>query len=154
MLSQTTESSKIQIRPVRTDEEWDDTRSIRTQVFITEQKCPPELEWDEHEATSRHIVGYEEGRPMAAARWRTVPFEGRLAAKLERFAVLPDCRRKGYGRRLVTFVMDDARKAGFDTFVLHAQQYLEEFYRSFGFERVGDEFEEAGIPHIKMVLRG
>ena len=151
--NQPIESSTIQIRPVRTEEEWDDARFVRTQVFITEQECPPELEWDEHEAMSRHIVGYEDGRPIAAARWRTVSFEGRLAAKLERFAVLPEHRRKGYGRRLVTFVMDDARKAGFSTFVLHAQRYLEDFYVSFGFKRVGDIFFEAGIPHIKMVLR-
>ncbi|MEX0747985.1 MAG: GNAT family N-acetyltransferase, partial [Rhodothermales bacterium] len=86
------ESSTIHIRPVRTEEEWDDARLVRTQVFIVEQKCPPKLEWDEHEATSRHIVGYKEGRPIAAARWRTVTFEGRRAAKLERFAVLPECR--------------------------------------------------------------
>jgi predicted GNAT family N-acyltransferase len=143
----------MDIRPVRKEEEWEHARDVRTRVFVEEQGCDPELEWDQHEFVSRHIVGYLEGSPMAAARWRTVMFEGRLVAKLERFAVLEPYRGMGLGRRLVEFAMSDARAAGFDTFVLHAQQHLEGFYRSFGFETLGEVFEEAGILHVKMVRR-
>jgi predicted GNAT family N-acyltransferase len=144
----------MEVRAVRSGQEWRDVREIRTRVFVEEQNCPPELEWDEHEKTSRHLIGLLDGEPVAAARWRTVRHEEKLLAKLERFAVLPEHRGKGYGRTLVAKAMEDARRAGFSDCVLHAQQHLEAFYRSFGFETVGEPFEEAGIPHIEMVKIG
>lgn len=141
----------LHIRPVHSEEEWQRVRTIRTAVFIEEQNCPPEEEWDGHDETSRHLLGYAGDEAVATARWRTVPFEERLVAKLERFAVLPAYRGRGYGRALVEAAMEDARKAGFGTFVLHAQAHLEDFYASLGFKPVGEPFVEAGIPHVKMV---
>lgn len=140
----------VKVHAVRNGREWREVRAIRTRVFVEEQACPPELEWDEHETTSRHMVGYVDDEPVAAARWRSVWYDGRSVAKLERFAVLPEYRGRGLGRSLVEQVMEDARLAGFDGYVLHAQKHLEQFYRSLGFETVGDEFEEAGIAHVKM----
>ena len=140
----------MNVHAVRNGREWREVKAIRTRVFIEEQECPPALEWDEHETTSRHMIGYVDDEPVAAARWRTVWHDERAFAKLERFAVLPEHRGRGLGRRLVEEVMEDARLAGFDAYVLHAQKHLEAFYRSLGFEPVGEEFEEAGIRHVKM----
>ncbi len=142
------------ITPVGNEAQWAHAKAIRQRVFIEEQDCPPEEEWDEHDATSRHVLGVVDGEPVATARWRTVPYDEALAAKLERFAVLPDHRGQGYGRQLVRYILHDAYRAGFDRFVLHAQAHLEAFYASFGFERVGEPFVEAGIPHVKMVKHG
>ena len=143
----------LAIRPVESEEAWNEARMIRTRVFIDEQACPPELEWDAYEATSRHLVGYVDGEPVAASRWRATTYDEAVASKLERFAVLPEHRGRGYGREMVRLTMEDARRAGFSTFVLHAQAHLEAFYRSFGFETTGEPFEEAGIRHIKMARR-
>lgn len=142
------------ITPVENEAQWAHAKAIRRRVFIEEQDCPPEEEWDGLDDTSRHVLGVVDGKPVATARWRTVPYDEALAAKLERFAVLPDHRGQGYGRRLVRYVLHDAHRAGFDRFVLHAQAHLEAFYASFGFERVGESFVEAGIPHVKMVKHG
>lgn len=139
------------VRPVESEEAWNEARMIRTRVFIDEQACPPELEWDAYEATSRHLVGYVDGEPVAASRWRAATYGEAVAAKLERFAVLKEHRGRGLGREMVRLTMDDARRAGFSTFVLHAQAHLEPFYHSFGFETIGEPFEEAGIAHVKMV---
>jgi predicted GNAT family N-acyltransferase len=144
-------SSDFRIQPVSSDADWDAARAIREQVFIVEQDCPPEEEWDAHDATSRHLLGWLGTTPVATARWRTVPYGEVLAAKLERFAVLPAYRGHGYGRALVKYALADARRAGFTAFVLHAQAHLEDFYAAFGFETVSGVFEEAGIPHVKMV---
>ncbi len=144
----------MEVRAVRNGREWREVKAIRTRVFIEEQNCPPELEWDEHETTSRHLIGLVDEEPMAAARWRTVWYEERLVAKLERFAVLPEYRGKGYGRDLVADVLRDAYLAGFGDCMLHAQRHLEDLYRSFGFETVGAPFEEAGIAHVTMVRIG
>ena len=34
---------------------------------------------------------------------------------------------------------------------ISAQVYLEQFYRSFGFEVVGDAYDDGGIPHVGMI---
>lgn len=141
----------IAFKPVETDAEWEAARAIRTRVFIEEQQCPPALEWDAHDATARHLVGLVDGVPAATARWRVVEHDGRAAAKLERFAVLPEHRGRGYGRALVQYALDEAAAAGHTRFVLHAQAHLDRFYAGFGFRATGERFDEAGIPHVTMV---
>ncbi|RMH66811.1 MAG: GNAT family N-acetyltransferase [Bacteroidetes bacterium] len=141
----------LHIRPVTSPSGWEQARMIRQRVFVEEQACPPEEEWDAYDETSRHVVAWQGAEPVGTARWRAVRYDGRPAAKLERFAVLPAYRGRGYGRRLVEWVMEDARRAGFTTFVLHAQAHLEGFYRSLGFDALDERFMEAGIPHVRMV---
>jgi predicted GNAT family N-acyltransferase len=142
----------MDIQPVRTDTDWAAARTIRTRVFIDEQDCPPDEEWDGHDSTSRHVVGRVDGTAVATARWRTVTHGEDIVAKLERFAVLSDHRGQGYGSELVAYVVDDARQAGFDTFLVHAQAHLEDWYAEHGFASTGRTFEEVGIPHVEMVL--
>lgn len=139
------------ISPVRNEEEWSRAQFIRARVFIEEQGCSPEEEWDGYDEVSRHFLGWIGAVPVATARWRVVPFNERLVAKLERFAVLPEYRRRGYGRALVQYIMEDARRAGFSTLLIHAQTYLEHFYETLGFRTVSHRFLEAGIPHVQMV---
>lgn len=144
---------RFEITPVRRDEDWEKARAIRTQVFVEEQDCPPDEEWDGHDETSRHMLGWVDGEAVATARWRTVPHEEEIVAKLERFAVLSAHRGQGYGTQLVRAVLDDARQAGFNTFLVHAQAHLQEWYGDLGFESTGRTFEEVGIPHVEMVRR-
>ena len=141
------------IAPVTDAAGWAEARAIREEVFIGEQHCPPEEEWDEYDDVSRHFVGYADGEAVSVARWRVAYHENRAVAKLERFAVARSHRGRGYGRTLVRAVIADASRAGFHVFLLHAQAYLEAFYRDFGFERISDEFVEAGIPHVAMLRR-
>lgn len=141
----------LRILPVRNDADWQQVQHIRTRVFIEEQNCPPEEEWDAFDETSRHLLGWVNDVAVATARWRTVPFEAVLMAKLERFAVLADHRGRGYGKAMIQATLDDARRAGFSAFVLHAQAHLQALYASFGFAPVGEVFDEVGIPHITMV---
>ena len=144
---------ELLIERVTSKADWAAARAIRQRVFVEEQECPPAEEWDAHDAQSRHLVGSVAGHPVAVARWRAVLHEGAPTAKLERFAVLPAHRGKGYGRALVGFAIEDARRAGFCTFLLHAQAHLEDFYARFGFAAFGKPFVEAGIPHVAMRRR-
>ena len=145
--------AQMDITPVRRDAEWEKARAIRTTVFVEEQDCPPDEEWDGHDETSRHVLGWVDGEAVATARWRTVPHDENIVAKLERFAVLPSHRGQGHGTQLVHSVLEDARRAGFDTFLVHAQAHLENWYEELGFESTGRTFEEVGIPHVEMVRR-
>lgn len=142
----------LNIKVVETEREWEDARSVREAVFIREQACPPEEEWDEHEESSRHLVGYVEDRPVAAARWRTVSHDNKIVAKLERFAVLKQDRGRGFGRSMVGYAIHDARQAGFDSYLIHAQEHLQDFYANFGFRAAGEPFMEANIRHVPMEL--
>jgi len=141
----------MEITPVQSDDDWQQARRIREQVFIEEQNCPPAKEWDGHDETSRHVLGWVDGAAVATARWRAVPHGDAIVAKLERFAVLSVHRGQGYGTQLVEQVLDDARRAGFDTFLVHAQAHLEDWYADLGFESTGRTFDEVGIPHVEMV---
>ena len=141
------------IAPAVTDEDWAGVRALRQVVFVEEQACPPEEEWDAHDAPERrgrethHLLARMDGQPVGCARWRPV---GPHTAKLERFAVAPAHRGTGLGRALVARAVADATAAGHRHLVLHAQVHLESFYASFGFQSVGSRFWEAGIEHVKM----
>jgi predicted GNAT family N-acyltransferase len=93
----------------------------------------------------------DDSTPVATARWRSTFYEGRSVAKLERIAVPKQFRGRGFGKLIFDSIMQDAREAGFDCFIAHAQSSATEFYRTFGFSEVGDEFVEAGIPHKLLV---
>ena len=148
----------FRIREAVTDADWRRVRAVRQRVFVEEQACLPEEEWDAHDAPERrgrdvhHLLGLADGEPVACARWRGVETDAGAWAKLERFAVLPAWRGRGLGRRLVARALADARAAGHGRFVLHAQTYAAGLYAAFGFAPTGGAFDEAGIEHVKMTL--
>lgn len=73
--------------------------------------------------------------------------------KLMQMAVDPQRRGEGIGRRLVIELERAAfGDLGLETLFCHAQKTAVEFYLRLGWIIEGDEFEEAGIPHSKMVL--
>jgi predicted GNAT family N-acyltransferase len=66
-------------------------------------------------------------------------------------AVLKSYRRRGVGKRLLQRAITEARKLGAAKIYLHAQVPVIGFYERLGFRCVGPVFEEAAIPHRKMV---
>jgi predicted GNAT family N-acyltransferase len=121
--------------------------AIRREVFVGEQNCPPELEW-EHEEESNHFLATVDGVSAGASRWRKTD----KGYKLERFAVLKNFRGKGVGQALVQAVLNDLPPEA-DYIYLHAQVDAVTLYERFGFEKTGPEFEEAGIRHYKMIKK-
>ncbi|HXH99985.1 MAG TPA: GNAT family N-acetyltransferase [Sphingobacteriaceae bacterium] len=121
--------------------------AIRREVFVEEQHCPPELEW-EFEDESTHFLATYDNTPAGAARWRKTA----KGYKLERFAVLQSSRGKGVGQELVKAVLNDL-PVDAEYIYLHAQLGAMGLYEKFGFEKEGEQFEEAGIQHYKMVLK-
>jgi predicted GNAT family N-acyltransferase len=135
------------VRVARAPEEREDALAVRRAVFVEEQGVPEDLERDGHESESIHFVAYEEGRPVGAARLRLLD---EVTAKVERVAVREDVRGRGWGDRLMDAVESKARRRGVRRLTLHAQLSVVDFYDRLGYEPVGGEFEEAGIPHRKM----
>lgn len=145
--------------PVTSDALWRHAVAIRTAVFIGEQACPPEEEWDAYDpwdapGAANHVVAFADGVPAATARWRVAERGGEAVGKLERFAVLEAFRGVGLGRWLVGQVSALAEAAGHSHQLLYAQHHLERFYEAFGFRRCGELFWEAGILHVPMERLG
>jgi predicted GNAT family N-acyltransferase len=137
----------LQVNKIRTQEELESAFAIRRKVFVDEQGCPPELEW-ENEDVSTHFLALLDSRPCGACRWRKTD----KGYKLERFAVLKEFRGKRVGLALLAAVLDDL-PADANYIYLHAQIEAVGLYTKFGFAVEGEQFEEAGIQHFKMVKR-
>jgi len=121
-------------------------RPVREKVFVDEQKVPLALEWDEWDEPSDHALAFDRaGSPIGTAR--LLP-DGRIG----RMAVLKEWRLQGVGAALLGAVLDRARDRRIERSVLRAQTHAAGFYRRFGFIERGEEFLEAGIPHVEMAL--
>ena len=117
---------------------------LRVDVFVVEQECPyPELDGRDLEPTTRHVWIDEGGMPVACLRLLAEP-DG--SHRISRVATAADQRHQGLAGLLVDHVM--ATTPG--RLVLDAQTYLEPWYVEHGFARTGDEFTDAGIPHVPM----
>ncbi|WP_186426512.1 GNAT family N-acetyltransferase [Cupriavidus metallidurans] len=122
-------------------------RAIRYAVFVEEQGVPVELEWDEMDAPSWHALAFAvDGVPVATGRLLPDGHIGRMA-------VLKSARGTGVGAKVLDALMAKATELGYPELILNAQTHAAPFYARVGFEQVGDEFEEAGIPHIEMRKR-
>ena len=138
--------NKIEIRQARGEKELPAVLRVRKKVFTKGQKVPRELDLDGLDKGAEHIVVLDGRKPIGCARIR---YSGD-AARLERIAILEEFRGKGIGKQLTEFLISHCRAHGAKEIIIHAQSYLEEFYRSFGFERAGAPFFEVGIEHVEM----
>lgn len=140
-------NNTIAVKKVADKADLEKVFEIRRVVFVGEQNCPPELEW-ENEDVSTHFLATMNGEPAGASRWRKTE----NGYKLERFAVLKEFRGMGVGQALVKTVLDDLPSDA-NYVYLNAQLDAMGLYSKFGFVKVGEQFEEAGIQHFKMELR-
>lgn len=139
--------ANLKVEKVTEQADLDKVFAVRREVFVVEQNCPPELEW-EFEDESNHFLATVDGDAAGACRWRKTD----KGYKLERFAVLQKFRGFGVGQALVQAVLDDLPPDAAYVY-LHAQVQAVSLYTKFGFETTGPEFEEAGIRHYKMIRK-
>jgi len=137
----------IKVRKATQSNELADVYRIRRKVFIDEQHCPPDLEW-ENEEEAVHFLATINGNAAGTARW----LQTEKGYKLQRFAVLKEFRGMGVGQALVKSILEDL-PAEANYVYLHGQIHACGLYKKFGFAVVGEEFMEAGIRHYKMVLK-
>jgi predicted GNAT family N-acyltransferase len=121
--------------------------AIRRKVFVEEQGVDATLEYDKEEF-ARHYLLLVGEKPIATARWR----ETEKGIKLERFAVLPQFRNRGFGELILAEVLIDVIPTG-KLIYLHSQLRAVPFYERNGFVQEGPHFFEAGIEHVEMKWR-
>ena len=71
-------------------------------------------------------------------------------AKVRQMAVSPPSQGRGYGRLILERLEAELATKGYTRFWLHARVVMLGFYEKLGYRRLGPEFVEVGIPHVKM----
>ena len=139
----------LDIKKVKSKQEFNKTIKIRETVFIEEQSVPKEIEIDELDKKAEHFIVYLKNKPIGCARIRKI----NNYAKLERIAILKEFRGKGFGRDLTNFLINYCKKIGLNEIHLHSQIYVSNFYKKLGFKSIGKKFLEADIEHIEMIKK-
>ena len=120
-------------------------KHVRHADFINEQNIAEEDEWDEYDENALHLIASLDGNPIGTARLTSDGIVGRMA-------VLDSFRNQGTGSAMMAQIIKTAKKSRMKSLKLHAQRPAEAFYTKHGFIAEGEEFMEAGIPHITMQL--
>lgn len=127
-----------------------DILQARNEVFTVEQNCI-EQDADGYDRESIHVV---------------IPFEDKLGAycrllpaglkypewSIGRVITSKHARGQKLAHQLMKTAMDVIKTRGGASIRISAQSYLQKFYESHGFIRIGGEYPEANIPHIKMLF--
>jgi len=125
---------------------------LRLEVFVLEQNCIyQDLDNKDHKAI--HLVGEEDGKLIAYTRLfkKGDYFEN---ASIGRVIVKKESRKKDYGKTIMQKSIEELKNEhNEENIEISAQKYLIKFYLDLGFKKIGEEYLEDNIPHIKMVLK-
>lgn len=120
----------------------------RAKVFMFEQKIWY-LDMDNVDYTADHLFLEENGEVVVYLR----AFKGESDSEIHIGRVLSIEHNIGLGTLLLNKALEYFKENGVKTVLLNSQKTAVRFYQKFGFNTVGGEFIEAGIPHIKMELK-
>jgi predicted GNAT family N-acyltransferase len=102
--------------------------SVRSAVYIGEQECPFEEEFDGNDMTATHLIGYAGDEPAACIRVRFFAD----FAKMERLAVRKEYRNTRISFMVVKAAIELCRVKGYRRIYGHAQKRLLDFWSRFG----------------------
>ncbi len=117
--------------------------ALRHEVFVVGQDVPEDLERDELDAVSDHVVAVLDSSVVGTGRLLPDGTIGRMA-------VLSSARGAGVGAALLGSIEARARSRGLPSVQLHAQVHARAFYERAGYSAYGVVYVEAGIDHVSM----
>jgi len=123
-----------------------DAHAIREKVFIEEQGVPEKDEHDGTDGACIHLVAYDNDQPISTGRIMVT----RDDFIIGRVATLKSHRGQGVGTGVMQALIDACVSMGGERQILHAQLTAVPFYEKLNFTPYGEEFYDAGIPHIAM----
>lgn len=119
---------------------------------MDEQRVPPELELDEHDAVGSnavHALVRDGADAVATGRYYR---SDAATVRIGRMAVEASHRQRGVGTFLLRSLMIEAKRGGYRRAELHAQVHARAFYARAGFFDHGDRLWDAGIEHQPMAI--
>jgi predicted GNAT family N-acyltransferase len=125
---QKSSSKAITIRIARDPNDLMTVFAIRSAVYLAEQDCPMEEEFDGNDLVAAHFLGFVGKEPVACLRVR---FFGEFA-KVERLAVRHQFRKSRVAFKLVQASVEYVKRKGFRKIYGQAQDRLVDFWAHFG----------------------
>ncbi|MFZ1960063.1 MAG: GNAT family N-acetyltransferase [Methylovirgula sp.] len=107
--------------------------SIRSAVYLAEQDCPYEEEFDGNDLVAAHFIGFIGDQPVACLRARFFAD----FAKVERLAVRHQYRRSLIAFKLVRACVVFLKRKGYRRIYGQAQDRLVDFWARFGAKPIG-----------------
>jgi predicted GNAT family N-acyltransferase len=126
-------SRLISVRIARDPNDLMLVTAIRSAVYLAEQDCPIEEEFDGNDLVAAHFLGFVGTEPAGCLRVR---FFGEFA-KVERLAVRHQYRRSRLSFKLVQASVDYVKRKGFKKIYGQAQDRLVDFWAHFGAKPLG-----------------
>ncbi|UPQ85980.1 GNAT family N-acetyltransferase [Ignavigranum ruoffiae] len=132
-----------------TAKEWLHLTIERIKVFVVEQHCPYQ-EIDDEDSQAYHLRLIDGQQLVAYTRI----LADKEPIRFGRVLVTAPYRGHGYGQAIVQETIDTIARLFLEqaTIEISAQQYLIDFYQSFGFKPISQVYLEDDIPHLDMRL--
>jgi predicted GNAT family N-acyltransferase len=140
----------LSVTIARTLEDVMRVMTIRSAIYLGEQQCPYEEEFDGNDFSATHLLGYVGNEPAACLRIRYFAD----FAKIERLAVRKEFRSTRLAFQLVRAGIELCRVKGYRRLYGHAQKRLVNFWARFGFRTFegGRELVFSDFDYVEMVL--
>lgn len=123
---------------------------LRSEVFVVEQNCVYQ-DLDGKDQIALHVLGFKNKKLVAYTRVFK-PGDYFEHASIGRVIVKENQRKFKYGYDIMEASIEVIRiHFGKTKIKISAQVYLKKFYNNLGFEAVGEEYLEDGIPHVGMI---
>lgn len=140
----------VSVKIARSFEDLVRAVAIRGAVYIGEQECPYDEEFDGNDFSATHLIGYVGDEPAGCMRIRYFAD----FAKVERLVVRKEFRgNSGLARELVNASVAHCRAKGYERVYVYAQKRLVKFWSKCGFAVPADarELEFSDFDYIEMI---
>jgi predicted GNAT family N-acyltransferase len=140
---------ELSVTIARTFEDLMRVASLRSAVYIGEQECPYEEEFDGNDLAATHLIGYVGNEPAGCLRIRYFAD----FAKVERLAVRKEFRHTRLSFQLVRAGIKLCQMKGYRRLYGHSQKRLVNFWSRFGFRPIegAKEFVFSDFDYVEIV---
>ena len=126
-----------------------DILQLRQRVFIQEQQSIYD-DIDGLDESSFHVLATENNQLIGYLRFRSVDD----VVKFERVVTAQSARGQGLGKALFVYALEQQKRLlEASKLQLSAQLEVVHFYQQFGFEPVGETYDDGGIEHVDMICK-
>lgn len=131
---------------------YSEALDLRYELFFKGTKYDRSVLLDDLESCSQHYANVENEQLIAYGRL-TEFGGGRF--QISQVVVKPFAQNRGYGSKLLLFLLRECEKSGYEEVFLNARLVAINLYERLGFKACGPEYisPKTKIAHVKMVKR-
>jgi predicted GNAT family N-acyltransferase len=122
-------ANDLTVEVVRNLNDYMKVVAIRSSVFLAEQDCPYDEEFDNNDLSACHLIAYLRGEPVATLRIRWFA----NFAKIERVCVMKHVRGGALVKLMIETAVDLIGRKGYLDVIGYIQKRLVTFWKQLGF---------------------